>query len=65
METLGRALKMESKSNQDIWWHKMKPNSNMMLGENAWFTKRPILVVLQDNCTYFMYSHVHVHVRQT
>ena len=31
METLGSPLKMESTSNQDIWWHKMKPYSNESL----------------------------------
>ena len=30
METLGRALKMESTSNQDIWWHK---NETLFIGK--------------------------------
>ena len=31
METLGSPLKMESTSNQEIWWQKMKPYSNESL----------------------------------
>ena len=33
METLGSPLKMESTSNQEIWWQKMKPYSNESLSK--------------------------------
>ena len=40
METLGRALKMESTSNRDIWWHK---NETLFIGKCSLFKRSSIM----------------------